>query len=103
MASVGFPLAQGTQFWAFYGLLTSEENVLFTSQPGAHSPDRIDDTKKARDAEGPEEEDAGDADDADVSRPMLSDVRVEDEDEHGPTAWAGNKARLHSFSCRFDI
>ena len=41
--------------------------------PPVHSPDSIDDTKKARDAEGPEEEDADDVDDADPSRSMLSD------------------------------
>ena len=46
--------------------------------PRVHSPDHIDDTKEARDAEGPKEEDAGNADDADVSRPMLFD----DEDEN---------------------
>ena len=48
-----------------------------------HSPDRIDDTKRARDSEGPEEENAGDADDADVWRPMLSDDEDEDESEGG--------------------
>ena len=39
VASVGCPLAPGTQFWALYGLLTCEENILFTSQPGV--PDRL--------------------------------------------------------------
>ena len=34
VASVGCPFAPGTQFWALYGLLTQEESVLFTSQPG---------------------------------------------------------------------
>ena len=48
-----------------------------------HSPDSIDDTKKARDAEGPKEEDAGYADDADVSRPMLLDDEDEDESDGG--------------------
>ena len=51
--------------------------------PPVHSPDRIDDTKKARDAEGPEAEDAGNADGADVSRPMLSDDENEDESDGG--------------------
>ena len=53
--------------------------------PPFHSPDHINDTKKARDAEGPEEEDAGDAEDADVtvSRPMLSDDEDEDESDGG--------------------
>ena len=49
--------------------------------PPVHSPDHIDDTKKARVAEGPEEEDAGDADDADISRPMLSDNEDEDHED----------------------
>ena len=47
--------------------------------PPVHSPDRINDTNKARNAEGPEEEDAGDADEADVLLPMLSDDEDEDE------------------------
>ena len=34
VASVGCPLAPGTQFWALYGLLTQEESVLCTSRSG---------------------------------------------------------------------
>ena len=39
VASVGCPLAPWTQFWAVYGLVTQEESVLFTSQPGV--PDKL--------------------------------------------------------------
>ena len=53
--------------------------------PPVHSPDRMIDTKKARDAERPEGEDAGhsDADDAGVSRRMMSDDENEDESDDG--------------------
>ena len=51
--------------------------------PPVHSPDHINDAKKARDAEGPAEEDASDADDTDVSSPMLSDEEDEDEFDGG--------------------
>ena len=65
--------------------------------PPVHSPNCIDDSKRTMVAEGPEEEDACDVNDADVLHPMLSDD--EDEDESG----ARNKPNLHSFSCCFDI
>ena len=47
------------------------------------------DTKKARDAERPEGEDAGhsDADDAGVSRRMMSDDENEDESDDGGKEW----------------
>ena len=41
--------------------------------PPVHSQDQNNATRKARDAEEPKEEDACDADDADISRPLLSD------------------------------
>ena len=73
--------------------LNRKATAWYVRFPPVHGQDRINDTKKVRDAEGPEEEDASDVDDA-AYRAPLSDDEDEESLRMSPTEGARNEARF---------